>query len=91
MNENIIKKQSRTDWARLEKMTDEDIDYSDIPPLTEQFFQRARLYVPSRAVVLDSDLIAWFQSQESNYQVAINQILRHYMQQRQSNIRVTSL
>jgi hypothetical protein len=35
-----------TDWERLETMTDEEIDYSDIPPLSNVFFQRVKLYVP---------------------------------------------
>lgn len=30
---------SRTDWTALEAMTDEEIDYSEIPPLTEEFFE----------------------------------------------------
>ncbi len=32
---------SQTDWARIDAMTDEDIDYSDIPPITEEMFARA--------------------------------------------------
>ena len=37
---------SNTDWARLDAMTDEEIDTSDIPPLTEEFFARAVLRMP---------------------------------------------
>ena len=37
---------SRTNWAALEAMTDEDIDYSDIPPLTDEFFKNATLSIP---------------------------------------------
>jgi hypothetical protein len=39
---------SRTDWARIDAMTDEDIDTSDIPPLTDEFFSKAKLRMPSR-------------------------------------------
>jgi hypothetical protein len=42
-----LKPISRTNWAALEAMEDEDIDYSDIPPLTEAFFERAVLRVPA--------------------------------------------
>jgi len=35
---------SRTDWARLDAMTDEEIDTSDIPPLTEEQLQQAALW-----------------------------------------------
>lgn len=29
---------SRVNWAALASLEDERIDYSDIPPLTEEFF-----------------------------------------------------
>jgi hypothetical protein len=38
---------SRTDWNALEAITDEEIDYSDIPPLTEEFFEKAVLRMPA--------------------------------------------
>lgn len=34
---------SKTDWERLGKMNDSDIDTSDIPPLDGDFFRRAKL------------------------------------------------
>lgn len=41
-------------------MTGEEIDYSDIPPLTEEFFEKATLRVPAtqaqRLVQLDPDI-----------------------------------
>jgi len=33
-------KRSRTDWKRIDAMRDEDIDYSDIPPLSPEDFAR---------------------------------------------------
>jgi hypothetical protein len=33
---------SKTDWARVDAMTDEEIDTSESPELTEQFFLRAK-------------------------------------------------
>jgi uncharacterized protein (DUF4415 family) len=82
MREQDTKKVSRTDWERLEAMTDDEIDYSDIPPLSDEFFQRAKLYVPnSRAVVLDADVFAWFADQGQEYHALINTILRQYMKQ----------
>jgi hypothetical protein len=38
---------SRTNWAALEAMNDEGIDYSDIPPLAEDFFEKATLRIPA--------------------------------------------
>jgi hypothetical protein len=46
---------SRTDWARIDAMTDEDIDTSDIPLLTDAFFERARLRLP-RVRVADMEV-----------------------------------
>ena len=37
---------SRTDWARIDAMSDDEIDTSDIPPLTNEFFSKAKLRMP---------------------------------------------
>ena len=51
---------SRTNWAAIEAMTDEDIDYFDIPPLTDEFFKNATLSIPVKQaqqfVQIDSDV-----------------------------------
>jgi uncharacterized protein (DUF4415 family) len=83
MNVNNSNNTSQTDWAALEAMTDEDIDYSDIPPLTDEFFQNASLRIPAHQVEnlirLDSDVITWFQSQGKEYKALINKVLRNYI------------
>ena len=79
MSANDMKRTSRTDWDRLDKMTDEEIDYSDIPPLTDDFFARAKLVLPN-AVELDPDILTWFRKHGRAYSVMINQILRHYIE-----------
>ncbi|MBW4556148.1 MAG: BrnA antitoxin family protein [Trichormus sp. ATA11-4-KO1] len=65
-------------------MTDEEIDYSDIPPLTEEFFEKATLRVPAdqarNLIQLDPDIIEWFQSQSAEYKVLINSVLRRYIE-----------
>lgn len=58
---------SRTDWSRIDAMTDDDIDTSDIPPLTDEFFAKAKSRMPSPslatvAVHVDAKTLAWFQS-----------------------------
>jgi uncharacterized protein (DUF4415 family) len=58
---------SRTDWARIDAMTDYDIDTSDIPPLTDEFFARAKVRMPASnastvSVPVDAETLAWFQS-----------------------------
>jgi uncharacterized protein (DUF4415 family) len=78
MSDNDTKPTSRTDWDRLAKMTDEEIVYSDIPPLTDAFFARAKLVLPN-AVELDPDILAWFRQQGRDYPMRINQVLREYI------------
>jgi hypothetical protein len=41
-----LKKKSETDWARVDRMTDDEIDTSDIPPLDDAFFERAIKVLP---------------------------------------------
>lgn len=75
----------RQELARLAEMKDEDVDFSDIPPLTEKFWEnavRGKFYRPVKKQVtlrLDADLIAWFKAKQGNargYQTAINAALR---------------
>ena len=40
-----------TDWKRLEKMEDKDIDTSDIPELDDDFFKNAEPLLPSEKQV----------------------------------------
>lgn len=56
MNVRDLKKKSKTDWARVDRMTDDEIDTSDIPPLDDAFFERAIRVLP-RVRVDRMDLI----------------------------------
>lgn len=74
-----MKHTSRTGWDRLNKMSDDEIDYSDIPPLTDEFFARATFVLPN-SVELDPDVLAWFKRQGRDYPLQINQVLRQYIE-----------
>ena len=50
MNGNAMSNTSRTDWVRIDAMSDEDIDTSDIPSLSEEFFAKAQLRLPKSPV-----------------------------------------
>jgi uncharacterized protein (DUF4415 family) len=67
MNADAMNNTSRTDWARIDAMSDEDIDTSDIPPLSEEFFSKAQLRMPKSSVKVsiqvDPETFAWFQAQ----------------------------
>ena len=43
---------SKTNWAKIDVMTDDDIDTSDIPPLTEEFLSKAELWMPKTTTKL---------------------------------------
>jgi hypothetical protein len=65
-------------------MNDEDIDYSDIPPLTDEFFENATLRIPAaqarNLIQLDAEVIAWFREQSAEYKTTINSVLRRYIE-----------
>src|SRR2546426_539151 len=53
MNERNLKKPSETDWARIDQVTDEEIDTSDIPPLDGAFFAAAQWRLPRLYIYLN--------------------------------------
>lgn len=84
MSDKDLRNTSRTNWRALESMNDEEIDYSDIPPLTEEFFQKATLRVPApqapQLVQIEPEILEWFQSQSGEYKTLINSVLRRYIE-----------
>lgn len=76
----------KSDLARLDAMRDDDIDYSDIPELTDDFLERARqvMWPPEKeriTIRVDRDVLEWLKSQGKGYQTKINQLLRLMMEQ----------
>lgn len=75
---------SRTDWDRIDAMTDEQIDTSDIPPLSEEFFAKAQWRVPASSlsvtVSVDPATVAWFQAQGETAQQQMAAALRIYVE-----------
>lgn len=69
----------------LKATPDSDIDYSDTPALSDDFWksaERGRFYKPIKQQVttrLDADVLAWLKSQGKGYQARINSILRREM------------
>ena len=39
MSVSDLKNSSETNWERIDRMSDDEIDTSDIPPLADTFFQ----------------------------------------------------
>ncbi len=70
----------------IEAMSDDDIDYSDIPPLDEEFFKNAKLIkrkprTEQISIRIDTEVLEWFRThaQEKGYQTLINDVLRTYV------------
>jgi uncharacterized protein (DUF4415 family) len=84
---------SKSDLKRIDNMTDEDIDFSDIPPLTDEQLSTMRPLsevfpdiIPKKVRItirLDADIVSWFKEQVQqagggNYQTLMNEALRKY-------------
>lgn len=68
----------------LRDLCDEDIDYSDIPPLPRTGWRRVSDLIPAEnkqqiTLRLDADVIAFFRGTGRRYQSRINAALRDYV------------
>jgi len=84
---NVKRKSTSSDLNRLDKMTDEDINYSDIPPLDDSFFTRETVTLPKKkdsvTLRIDHDVLEYFKHQGKGYQTLINAILKTYAHAKQ--------
>jgi uncharacterized protein (DUF4415 family) len=83
MNENNTANISKTDWTLVDAMTDDQIDTSDSPELTAQFFARAKRWSPPSgksqiAVTVDAETLAWFEGQGESAEQHLAAALRIY-------------
>lgn len=95
MNKKSISKASKTDWAKLEKMADSNIDFSEIPEVTTEQLSRATLRLGGKPIPkdkvrvnlrLDAEVLAYFKTQSrpigKSYQALINEALKASIQSR---------
>ena len=88
MKRKSTSRNSGTDFARLDAMTDDEIDTSDIPELTPEMFARGIVRRGLEAVApkaqltirVDREVLEWFRQQGSGYQTRINALMRAYME-----------
>lgn len=77
--------EQKAELKAVDSLPDSEIDYSDIPPLPDEFWKNAKrglLYKPTKTsttVRIDSDVLAWLRGQGKGYQTKINRILRRAM------------
>jgi uncharacterized protein (DUF4415 family) len=88
IEEKIAKGGDRSDWARVDAMTDEDIlanmrDDPDWADFIDVDWSKAKIVVPapktSISIRLDADIVDFFKATGKGYQTRINAVLRHYM------------
>jgi len=84
-NHPIMSNEKAQSLKNLALLPDSEIDYSDIPPLTEEFWKQAvrnPFYKPTKALTtvrVDADVLAWLKSKGKGYQTRLNAILRAAM------------
>jgi uncharacterized protein (DUF4415 family) len=79
---------SETDWARVDAMTEEEIEAAaradpDWAGLLDIDWSKAELVMPRRkeaiSIRLDEDVLAFFKKLGAGYQTRINAVLRNFM------------
>jgi len=80
----MSKKSIKSNLARIDRMKDTDIDYSDIPPLDKTLLKKATTAWPPAkkqlTIRLDADVLDWLKGHGKGYQTRINRILRVVME-----------
>jgi uncharacterized protein (DUF4415 family) len=85
------RRKGKTDWARFDAMTAEEVEASiandpDWAEFKDIDWSDAVLVMPSRkkaiSIRVDEDVLDYFKSQGEGYQRRMNAVLRSYMQQK---------
>ena len=98
MKKKNISRKSQTDWERVDKMHDDEIDFSDNPELTPEMFAKAVVRKGLKPVIrksqvtlrIDEDVLTWFKKQGTGYQTRINSLLKAYKEAHQTKSGRTS-
>ncbi len=78
----VKRKSISSDLKRVDKIKEEEIDYSDIPSLDESFFDKEIVTLPHKkdsvTLRIDHDVLEFFKHQGRGYQTLINAVLKTY-------------
>ena len=70
----------------IDAVEDEDIDFSDIPELDEEFWSRAELVEPDRTeqvtIRVKRSVLDYFKAPGKGYQTRMNRVLESYVRAR---------
>jgi uncharacterized protein (DUF4415 family) len=87
----LERRKGQTDWARLDAMTDEEIEASiagdpDWQEFNDMDWSKAVLVIPPKkkaiSIRVDEDVLDYFKKEGAGYQRRMNAVLRSYMQQK---------
>lgn len=77
-----MKTTSKTNWAKVDALTDAQIETADVPPLGAEFFKKAALRVPTTrthvTVEVDTVTLEWYQAQGDSAQERMTAALSLY-------------
>lgn len=77
----------RAEIARLRRLADADIDYSDIPATDAAFWAKAEVTEPPGksmiSIRIDTDVLEWYRRHARRYQTLMNAVLRRYKDARE--------
>jgi uncharacterized protein (DUF4415 family) len=85
------RRKGKTDWKRLDALTDEEIEASiandpDWAEFRDVDWSKAVLIIPPKkkaiSIRVDEDVLNYFKKQGSGYQRRMNAVLRSYMEQK---------
>ena len=72
---------------QIAAVKDEEIDFSDIPELDEDFWREAELKLPDRTeqvtLRVKGSVLAYFKASGKGYQTRINQVLESYVRRKE--------
>ena len=86
MKKRATSQRSLTDWERVDRTRDEDIDLSDLPEIPPEAFAKALVRKGLKPIGrksqitlrIDADVLEWFRAKGVGYQSQMNAVLKAY-------------
>jgi uncharacterized protein (DUF4415 family) len=74
--------EDKTDWARVDALTEEELEASiDFEEEGEIDWSRVEIDIAGVGLIpIDPDVLDWFRTRDTDYQVRMNQVLRSYVE-----------
>ncbi len=90
----VSKTAIKSGLAKIDRLKDAGIDYSEIPPLDKAFFTKATEVWPATkrqlTIRFDADVLTWLKARGRGYQTRINRVLSAAMESQGTSARSRS-